>query len=160
MVVILVESAEHGSELLRLLPGWDLVTATNCSARPVLDSCRHRIITRSAANRLQNLMAGVLVRADGGADAYQSPIAPAPLGSASRRALLVDFVDDFESSLYVDSHLRALAYRNQGFDLKCPTWLLHLDPSEVNGGTSATKRSRTRRRTRSAKRRDTVSRRQ
>ena len=52
-----------------------------------------------------------------------------------------------------------LAYRNQGFDLKCPTWLLNLDPSEVNGGTSATKRSRTRRRTRSAKRRDTVSRR-
>jgi hypothetical protein len=152
MVVILVESPEHGRELQRLLPAeWELVTATNCNARPVLDSCPRRIITRSAANRLQNLIAGVLVRADGGQDAIQAPIAPTPLGSAPRRALLVDFLDDFESSFYVDSHWRALAYRNQGLDLKCPTWLLNLDPSEVNGTASATKRSRTRRRTRSAK---------
>jgi hypothetical protein len=124
-VVILVELPEHGRVLARLLKDWELVTAENtdrCWQYPV--SFRQMIITAIAANRAQNLVADVLIRADGGVGSVR-PTMPAPsFGEAGPKRLIIDFVDDFERSFLEATQSRALAYSKQGFDVRCPKWLM------------------------------------
>lgn len=124
-VVILVESSEHGRMLAQLLNGWELVTAENIDRyRRYPANFRQTIVTTIAASRMETLIADVLIRADGGVGSVR-PTMPAPsFAETCPRSLIIDFVDDFEQTFIVDTQSRALAYSRQGFNVRCPKWLM------------------------------------
>ena len=76
--------------------------------------------------------ADVLIRADGGIGGIRAPVAVPRFAAVERGSVIVDFVDDFERSFLEATQARAAAYSTQGFDLRCPNWLIRLDPTNHN----------------------------
>lgn len=144
-VAILVESAEHGRELLKRLEGWELiadtrsgvadtgsraaetgsgVTDTRCGAantrsraKGVKPSALSRvIITETAASKL-DLAIDVLIRASGGDAALASEIANCgrTSGSKAPTQLLVDFADDWDAQAEAATRLRLRDYQRLGW---------------------------------------------
>jgi hypothetical protein len=125
-VVVLVESAEHGRNLVQMLPGALLVDAvprekggkeadTDYGPKVPL------IITATAAGK-KGITANILVCATGGA----SPLAVKDFPPAAddvedgRDVLLVDFDDSFDKAAMDDTASRLHDYEARGFKLLTP----------------------------------------
>jgi hypothetical protein len=111
-VAILVESAEHGNELLRSLPGWELLAIRPDEftiGRPVCD----RTIATISYAAAQGIAVKNLIRADGGAG---WPL-PQTAWPPSDNARLFDLVDRGERRLAGRAAARRHAYEAAGW---CP----------------------------------------
>lgn len=112
-VAILVEAAEHGKALVRLLPQWALRTIhTAAGAIPQLD---HLEIATMRSAAVYGVSVDVLIRADGGpgwplGDAICSRV----VGSSSR-VLVLDFADRRDEQAVRDTQSRHTAYRELGW---------------------------------------------
>lgn len=129
-VAILVESTEHGRELLGRLPGWRLLARlpespeeeagqANASNDPrvKLDQV---IITLRWATSIPVLNADVLIRADGSAWPLNLP----GLQSSDGECLRIDLADDFDAVAEEASRQRYKDYASrQWFNEGGPSWL-------------------------------------
>jgi len=126
--VIVVESLEHARELLRLLPGWEILSAQTSNLQAsVFQPTNRRIVTMLATSQMPNYRADIVIRADGGKGGIRPPAAPSPFEAAARQTVLIDFVDDIDHAYVTASQSRARSYSDQGFALRCPEWLLRAD---------------------------------
>jgi hypothetical protein len=143
-VTVLVESTEHARELLRLLPGWEVLDAvpTPPGARPAFpkDPFRLRpldkvIVTVLAAARLVTLDTDVLVRA--GPECPLELAGFPPRSAGPRRVLLVDVADDGDGLARAAVGRRLRDYAARGWaSTGAPSWAAH------DGGESGSRRAR------------------
>ena len=139
--VIVVEALEHVRELSRLLPGWEIVPAQSPDRfAGVFQPSRRRIVTALAMSQMPDYRAETVIRADGGHGGIRPPANATPLEAAAPPTVVIDLLDDFDHAYLAASQSRALAYRDQGFTLRCPEWLLHVDSQDTR-----TRRTRSRR---------------
>ena len=115
---ILVETPEHGRQLQRLLPAWELFDARPCAEDrevAIHYSIAHlcpAIVTFAQAAR-DGLSAGVILRVDGTATPWQrswSPQSPQPFS-------ILDLTDDFDPEATTSWRRRLTAYRLQGWTI-------------------------------------------
>jgi hypothetical protein len=129
-VTILVESTEHGKELLRRLPGWRLWVATpdSPSMEQFRDPFHSRwldkvIITTVRAHSVKALDADVLIRA-GGTGTVSLPGFPPRVQQLGEDIVLVDIADDFDKVAKGETRSRYAGYRARGWpSVGVPTWM-------------------------------------
>jgi hypothetical protein len=115
-VAVLVESPEHGGELARLLPGWDLRSGRPGESSGEAAAPDRSILTLVHAHHRDRLDVDVLVRADGGAGALDLPGFPAARREApGRRVVVVDLGDDFDGAAEAATRCRLRAYEELGW---------------------------------------------
>jgi hypothetical protein len=131
-VTVLVESTEHGRELLRRLPGWrmrDAVPVPPECRRPVVDPLGwwvldRTILTLAAAAPLSPVNTDVLVRAgpEGSLDLRGFP--PRSL-LRHGKVVLVDFADDADGAARAAVRRRLRDYAGRGWaSWGAPRWAL------------------------------------
>jgi hypothetical protein len=146
-VTLLVESTEHARELLRRLPGWEVLDAvpTPPGARPAfprqpfkLRALDRTVVTSLAAARLEVVDTDVLLRAG-----PECPLGPLelpgfpPRSMGPRRALLVDVADDGDGLARAAVGRRLRDYAGRGWaSAGAPSWAAH------DGGESGSRRAR------------------
>jgi hypothetical protein len=150
-ITILVESTEHGRELLRRLPGWELWSMAPADrnarkqramndifTRSIDWSLDKRIVTFSLASKLASLAAelpwatvpqdldtDVLIRADGGSGTLNLPGFPPRSPETGRQVLLIDIADDFDADAVDACRQRYREYARRGWTIAAaPRWLL------------------------------------
>jgi len=116
-VVLLVESIEHGRELLKRLDGWALLDGA-ADGRNYTDSgARGEIITatRAAASGLD---ADVVIQAVGGAGTgvFRNTVIERSTAADSLPAIIVDFADSGDDMAAADVRDRYRAYKRLGWD--------------------------------------------
>jgi hypothetical protein len=137
-VAILVESAEHGRELHRRLPGWNLWDAMPTPPTPnnlppgvqsiwdlgVLDQV---ILTLARASRLETVYTDMFVVASG--QGWPDALRGFPPRSVrgDHQVVLVDLADDFDEVARQATLRRQRAYAGRGWRLtNTPAWLLQV----------------------------------
>jgi hypothetical protein len=138
-VTVLVESTEHARELLRRLPGWELLDAvpTQPGARPAfprepfkLRPLDRVVVTALAAARLEVVDTDVLVRA--GPECPLELAGFPPRSAGPRRVLLVDVADDCDGLARAAVGRRLRDYAARGWaPVGVPAWAAH-DGGEVD----------------------------
>jgi len=113
-VIILVDSADHGDQLRRLLPAWQFFESrtneSQTAGRTRLNPWgvpRNSIVTVVAARNQLNIDGQVLIWASAG----KVPFVPSQLFKSARPRLVVDFWDDGNSQLAADTLMRLNAFR-------------------------------------------------
>lgn len=117
-VVIVVDSVQHGEQLRRLLPDWQLVhgqprgdqTTPQGIAISTWGVPRNSIVTAVVANKLVCLDARIVIWASGGSFPFVPPI----LGRSRQTQLLIDVWDDGNPLLAADTRQRLEIYRSLG----------------------------------------------
>jgi len=137
-VSILVETTEHGRELLKWLPGWELLTANSfTSCIPAVDN--QQIATFTYAEHW-GIGTDVLIRADGGGGGGGGGGWPLSTGFprwAQREdaaVLLIDFTDAAGATAVRDTQSRRAAYKQLGWDV-VPVEGGWVDSGQVDRGT-------------------------
>jgi hypothetical protein len=122
LVVLLVESTEHGRELLRRLPGWMMVDAVPQKSKqpsPAEDAAGN-IMTLTAADKY-GLRADVLICASGSPGGRNIKRFPATKwNDDDPDALVVDFIDEFDNRAHDSARRRAREALRRGWT---STWL-------------------------------------
>ncbi len=127
-IAILVESTEHGRELLRRLPHWTLNTA-NPDDRGAIDSgtCHRCIVTQAFAS--VGIHTDILIRATG----TSSPLMVRGFPSMQQRRAIVlfDMADDFDAHAISNTHERIRDYRTRGWPVEAGnSWIAHQEVQE------------------------------
>jgi hypothetical protein len=107
-VCILVESSEHGEELLRLLPDWELKTTDRLTSM-VPHVAGNQIATFGYA-KMWGIGVDVLIRADGGSG-WPLPLPIRQSQGAGDSLLVVDFADEASQTAMQDTHSRRNTYK-------------------------------------------------
>jgi hypothetical protein len=123
-VVVLVESTEHGHQLLELMPGWAMLDASPKEDGLEFDSNYYAeskppqgwVMTLVYADR-SGIAADVLVRATGGRGKLRLNGFPNERNSATSSALLIDFDDQGDFEARTDTALRVEDYRQNAFQM-------------------------------------------
>lgn len=114
LVVILVESTEHGRELAKRLPNWQFTSAYERSS--VGEKSPGFIITMTAV-REYRFPADVVIHASGGTGECRLPGFPAKLPySEEPPAVLVDFIDQGHPKTRQQTESRANGYMVRSFE--------------------------------------------
>jgi hypothetical protein len=133
-VAVLVESPQHGRELLRRLPGWKLTdavpvkgTATQGRFDPFPEwPCDQTIITHVAAANMEQdeeIDVDILVRADGSEHPLGTTKFP-PRRVDGQQVLLIDVADDFDDEARAATRRRLSHYVERGWPSgPLPGWL-------------------------------------
>jgi len=117
-VVLLVESIEHGRELLKQLDGWMLFDrAAGERSNTTEADPRGKIITATRA-AMDGLEADVVIQAVGGAGigVFQNTVAEPTTSVSHVPALIVDFADSWDDMAAVDDRSRTRAYKRLGWE--------------------------------------------
>ncbi|MFO0871288.1 MAG: hypothetical protein U0935_20380 [Pirellulales bacterium] len=117
-VVIVVDSVQHGEQLRRHLPDWQLFhgqprgdqTAAQGIAISTWGVPRNAIVTAIVANKLVGLDARIVIWASGGS----APYIPTILKRSRQTQLLIDVWDDGNPLLAADTRQRLEIYRALG----------------------------------------------
>ncbi|MBX3452638.1 MAG: hypothetical protein KF777_24080, partial [Planctomycetaceae bacterium] len=117
-VVIVVDSVQHGEQLRRHLPDWQLFhgqprgdqTAAQGIAISTWGVPRNSIVTAIVANKLVGLDARIVIWASGGS----APFIPIILKRSRQTQLLIDVWDDGNPLLAADTRQRLEIYRSLG----------------------------------------------
>jgi hypothetical protein len=117
-VTVLVESTEHGGELLRRLPGWDLVSEVPGAASAPnpwkLRPLDRTVLTYRAAVRRKRLDTDVLVVAGAEWPAEVNGFPPRGPG-AGREVVVIDLADDFDNNAKEATRRRLRDYAFRGW---------------------------------------------
>jgi hypothetical protein len=134
-VAILVESVEHGRELLRRLPWWRLWDTVPAPPQPdnlppgvesIWDfgTCDKVIVTLVQARRLESVYTDVLVVASGEGWSDVVPGFPPRRRWAGHQVLLIDLADDFDYVAKQVTLRRQRDYTGRGWRVsKVPSWM-------------------------------------
>jgi len=132
-VTILAESAEHGRELLRRLPGWQLLDLVPSAAREPnahpgsrleVRPLDRKVVTFARAAKLVALDTDVLLRVDGQGWPLELAGFPPRREQADRDVLLIDLADDFDRQAKDAALARRRDYDARGWAVgRMPTWL-------------------------------------
>jgi hypothetical protein len=128
-VVILVESTEHGREMIQLLPDWRLFAAPTAAAGELLPESglpAKSIVTLVAASTLGQLPADVLIWAGGGEGSLDLPGFPPSSGTGRHEVVVVDFADDGDKAAERATQSRLRAYARLGWEISGPAQRLLL----------------------------------
>jgi hypothetical protein len=134
-VTVLVESTEHGRELLRRLPCWELRDAVPVRPGhkpPLLNPWTvwlldRRVITYAAATHLETVHTDVLICAGPEWPLTLKGFPPRSAGPA-RRVLLVDVADDSDATARAAVRRRLRAYAARGWpSVGAPSWAVRDD---------------------------------
>lgn len=117
-VVIVVDSVQHGEQLRRHLPDWQLFhgqprgdqTSPQGIAISTWGVPRNSIVTAIVANKLVGLDARIVIWASGGS----APFIPTILKRSRQTQLLIDVWDDGNPLLAADTRQRLEIYRSLG----------------------------------------------
>jgi len=115
-VIILTESVEQGRELLRRLPGWELLSGQDGTVqrRPCQGTAGGSIYTITyAADRPLDADVLIAASADGLAGLAKFP----PRGGTRRQMLLIDIADDFDDSAKRNCRQRLRSYAGRGWTI-------------------------------------------
>lgn len=114
-VVLLVESVEHGQELLKRLDGWALLDGA--AVRRNDSSVKGEIITATRAAAC-GLDADVVIQAVGGAGTgvFRNTVIERSAAADSLPAIIVDFADSGDDMAAADVRTRYRAYKRLGWD--------------------------------------------
>lgn len=115
-VIILTESVEQGRELLRRLPGWELLSGQDGTVqrRPCQGTAGGSIYTITyAADRPLDADVLIAASADGLAGLAKFP----PRGGTRRQMLLIDIADDFDDSAKRNCRQRLSSYTAKGWTI-------------------------------------------
>ena len=130
-IAILVESTEHGRELLRHLPHWTLHTAIPDDDGALHSGTCHRsIVTQTFASH--GVFANILVRATG----TSSPLMVRGFPSIGQRGAIVlfDMADDFDGQAIRDTHERIHDYESRGWPVEAgSSWIANQEIQEKTG---------------------------
>ena len=114
-ISILVESTEHGMELLKQLPGWELLTDnTPTTCIPLV--ANRQIATFAYAQRW-GIGTDVIIRADGGAGWPLLAGFPRFAQREDDAVLLIDFDDRVDGTAIRTLKSRRIAYRQFGWNV-------------------------------------------
>jgi hypothetical protein len=117
---VLVESPEHGRQLLTLLPGWRLLdkTAPDAAATEPQERANSKgpaIVTATYA-ATERVRTDVLIRATGTEWALRMKrFPPRRDGTRAWEVLLIDFADSFSPQVQNDTQCRLQDYERRGF---------------------------------------------
>lgn len=118
-VVILIESEEHGKELLKRLKAWELVSGmTGGPERPASEIMKQKIVTTVRAAS-QGFEADVVINAAGGSGlaAFQNIVGEVAIDEHSQvPALIVDFSDNYDDMTIHDTRNRSQSYGRLGWE--------------------------------------------
>ncbi len=117
-VVVLVESIEHGRELLKHLDGWMLSDRAAGERSNTAEAIpRGKIITaaRAAADGFE---ADVVLQAAGGAGTgvFQNIVGETTTYAGQMPALIVDFADSYDDLAALDARIRTQGYKRLGWE--------------------------------------------
>ena len=115
-ITILVESVEHATALLAILPGWKHYRAFAGPSKPdPWNPTLHRILTRLAVSELLDLDTDVLILADGNSSGPPPACFPPTVQIRPRSVLLVDIADDADDAMVKAGLTRHREYRRHGW---------------------------------------------
>jgi len=130
-VSILVESSEHGKELLKQLPRWELLTLnTEISCIPLVD---HQQIATFAYAERWGIGTDILLRADGGSGWPLTGGFPRRAEHQDDTVFLVDFNDAADETATRDTQSRRAAYEQLDWNV------LTVDSGLIASGTEGSK---------------------
>ncbi len=117
-VAVLVETAEHGRELHRLLPGFELYAGQDATTLeetvglPLMPA--RAVVTMLRAHR-RGVAADIIIRADGTASSWGRDFEPHWFSKS--RVLVVDVADKFDAMARRDTRARWTNYANRGWTI-------------------------------------------
>lgn len=125
-VAVLVESTEHGRELLRRLPGWRLLNRTPGSKQVLAAGARldKVIFTLARAGTLPTIDTDVVIRADGGPWPLNLPQSTGRSTAQGAAPVIVDVADDADKFAKAATRRRHESYVARGWAIvEGPSWL-------------------------------------
>ena len=119
-LVILVESPEHGRELLTRRPSWTLVDAvpgTELANHDMAAVKPAKLITTLVRAQRSGMAADVLIRAAGDRWPLHANGLLADLHNENKIVMLIDFADEFDAAARSATAERLRDYRSQSWDV-------------------------------------------
>lgn len=114
-VAIIVESTEHGRELMTRLPGWEMRTMND--SIPCVPAVQHKQIATARYATTYHVSADVVIRADGGPDWPLGEALVCHLTGTADERCVIDVWDERDKQAVRDTESRRAAYQRAGWEI-------------------------------------------
>ena len=133
-VAIIVESTEHGRELMTRLHGWELRTMNDYTS--CVPAVQHREIATFRYATTHHISADIVIRADGGPDWPLGDALVSNIRATQDRVTLIDFRDQRDKQSRQETESRRAAYQQVGWEIVEPEGQ-HLGSEKIDSTNSS-----------------------